>query len=39
LTGELLMLSADAAIGINHNITFLSVLKQTVVCSDAIIMS
>jgi hypothetical protein len=34
-----LMLGADATISINHNITFLSVLKQTTVCSDAIIMS
>jgi hypothetical protein len=30
LTGELLMLRADAAIGINHNIRFLSVLKLTI---------
>ena len=39
LTSNLLVLGADTAIGVNHNITFLSVLNQTVVCSDAIIMS
>ena len=39
LASELLMLGADAAISINHNIRFLSVLKLTTVCSDAIIMS
>jgi hypothetical protein len=34
-----LMLGADAAIGINHDMMFLSVLDLTTVCSDAIIMS
>ena len=39
LSSELLVLGADAAISIDHNITFLSVLNQTTVCSDAYIMS
>ena len=39
LTGELLVLGADAAISIDHNITFLSVLNLTTVSFDAIIMS
>ena len=38
LAGELLVLGTNAAISIDHNIRFLSVLKQTKVCSDAYIM-
>ena len=39
LSSKLLMLGTDAAISINHNITFLSVLNQTVVFSYTDIMS
>ena len=39
LTSEPLMLGADAAISIDHNITVLSVLNLTTGCSYAIIMS
>ena len=38
LSGNLLVLGTDAAISVNHNIRFLSVLKQTKVCLATNIM-